>query len=95
MAYAHCHACGWEQDDFWSDLYNPIRSLVDWEKTLLEFGTLDVEYERDGEKVVYRETIAAACENAARRIRGMVFLTPKGAAWQPCPKCGHKYLDVD
>jgi hypothetical protein len=23
MAYLHCHACKWEQDDFWSKTYNP------------------------------------------------------------------------
>jgi len=25
MAYVHCHHCNWEQDDFWSWGYNPLR----------------------------------------------------------------------
>lgn len=29
MAYLHCHACGWEQDDFWTWRYNPLTKLWD------------------------------------------------------------------
>lgn len=39
MAYAHCHNCGWEQDDFWSKDYNPLKSLLDWEGMLQTFVT--------------------------------------------------------
>jgi hypothetical protein len=28
MAYLHCHACGWSQDDFWSGTgWNPEKSM--------------------------------------------------------------------
>lgn len=37
MAYLHCHGCGWQQDDFWSeDGYNPFRNdHIEWLKELL------------------------------------------------------------
>lgn len=25
MSFVHCHSCNWEQDDFWSWRYNPVR----------------------------------------------------------------------
>ena len=35
MAYLHCHSCEWQQDDFWNNVYNPIRYLLNWEDDLL------------------------------------------------------------
>ena len=41
MAYLHCHACDWSQDDFWSIAYNPITKFWDdfkwlWRPRILE-----------------------------------------------------------
>jgi len=36
MAFVHCRRCHWEQDDFWSDSYNPFDSLMDWKQTLMD-----------------------------------------------------------
>lgn len=90
MSYLHCHNCGWEQDDFWSEHYNPIKSLRDWEKDLLDFDKLDTEL-NDG--LTYREVIARACENAARNIRRMFYLEPRKGVCM-CPFCGAN-LDID
>jgi hypothetical protein len=35
MAFVYCRQCGWEQDDFWSEDYNPFKSLMDWKDVLL------------------------------------------------------------
>jgi hypothetical protein len=35
MAYLHCHACGWSQDDFWNWRYNPLTKLWDCAKWLI------------------------------------------------------------
>lgn len=29
MAYLHCHACDWAQDDFWTRRYNPLTKFWD------------------------------------------------------------------
>lgn len=38
MAYAHCHNCGWVQDDFWHMDYHPLvaNGQISWLKELLE-----------------------------------------------------------
>lgn len=28
MSFVHCHTCEWEQDDFWSWHYNPVRCFL-------------------------------------------------------------------
>jgi hypothetical protein len=42
MAYLHCHACDWAQDDFWSRTYNPFTKFLDdlrwlWRPRLIAF----------------------------------------------------------
>jgi len=99
MAFLHCHKCGWEQDDFWSENYNPIKSLQDWMKDLL---TKDLEEvfgtdEFTGYTVTWRELLAKECEKAAKAIRNMKWRTEKDykeSEDQTCPKCGSP-LDVD
>jgi hypothetical protein len=94
--YLHCHDCGWEQDDYWSADYNPLKSLKDWERTLLDFAKLDtVEVESHRGRISWREIIAMACENAAKSIRKMVFLRPEDTKGKRCPNCGGNHLDED
>lgn len=93
--YIHCHSCGWEQDDYWSADYNPLKILADWEHVLLDFAKLDVvEVESHRGRISWREVVAMACENAAKAIRGMKFLRPEDAKGKPCPRCGG-HLDED
>ena len=102
MAYLHCHKCGWQQDDFWDEQYNPLRSLLNWEDSLLksrldEYFTQTVD--EDGNRLLCREMLARKCERAARVIRNMAFRTeqewkkPDGSHYG-CPHC-HSWLDVD
>lgn len=94
--FLHCHDCGWEQDDYWSKDYNPLKSLRDWEHDLLDFSCLDAPWLGEpGAPPSTREAIAQACERAARNIRGMVFLRPEDAKEKCCPRCGSKNLDED
>ena len=44
MAYLHCHNCGWSQDDFWTENYNPI--------TFLEKNYKDDLLNKDLDKIV-------------------------------------------
>jgi hypothetical protein len=99
----HCHNCDWDQDDFWSESYNPVRSLRDWEKDLLNFDRLDESFIGEGFRTddedlmgrTRREVIAQELEKAAKQILNMVFLRPEDAKGQPCPKCGGFSLDID
>ena len=103
MAYLHCHSCYWQQDDFWSETYNPIQSLQDWAKNLLdpkfnESFTDDAGFIKEHGDLTLREVIEQECEKAARTIKKMIYrtekeykeLNPNGK----CPQCG-AYLDVD
>ena len=92
MAFAHCHKCGWEQDDFWSEGYNPFKSLQDWVPHLLEFDKLETRFPSDNKRDnrTWREVLAQQCEDAARSIRMMHYMTFEDAVGSPCPRCGNK-----
>lgn len=97
--YLHCHACGWEQDDYWDEHYNPLRRLLDWEKTLLTATDLDAPIPHDQEHRTYREIIAQDMERKARVIRSMRYRTRAEYHEQNperrCPACGVQRLDED
>jgi len=94
--FLFCRNCGWEQDDYWSKDYNPLKSLRDWEHVLLDFAKLDiVEVESHKGKISWREVIAQACENAAEEIRGMKFMRHEDVRGACCPRCGSDHLDED
>lgn len=104
MAYLHCHACGWEQDDFWSEGYNPIKSLADWQDSLLEKDidgqfTDDSYFIKEHGNITLREVLAQEFEKGARRIRDMVYRTEQEFREKNpernCPKCGKHDLDID
>jgi hypothetical protein len=107
MAYLHCHACGWSQDDFWSKGYNPITSVKDYEQYLfLNPNTTGMDnwwlkengYPETNE-IKGTELVAHELERAARRVRNMVYRTEQEFREKNpernCPKCGKHELDID
>jgi hypothetical protein len=105
MSFVHCHQCHWSQDDFWSEHYNPINYLQNFEKDLLTkdidavcIHAADTEscYGQKEGDVSYREMIARSLERAARHIRKMAWrnMEEYKAGGRRCPKCGG-CLDID
>ena len=106
MAYLHCHnpQCDFSQDDFWSESYNPMEYLKDWEDVLLDqeldksFTTCD-EFIAENGDISRREVVAREFERGAARIREMKYRTHEEYKEQNpdgiCPKCGKKELDID
>jgi hypothetical protein len=92
-----CMDCGWEQDDFWNEDYNPLDALAHWREVLLT-ADLDDTYSRDGKYAkddgtfkTYQDVLADECESAAKHIRGMIWRTSKDFSDDPdprCPSCG-------
>ena len=85
MSYLHCHSCDFSQDDFWSEGYNPITSIQDFEENLFkedfyEESGLDnnwkeeIGYGRDF-VLTNQELLAHEFERRATRIRKMVYRT--------------------
>ena len=105
MAYLHCHKCGWQQDDFYSQNgYNPAKYLEGWNKQLLgddidKQFTTDAQCLRDNGPLTVREVLARQYEKFARRIREMKWITWE--QWKKetnkiCPKCGSlDHFDID
>lgn len=104
MAYAHCHNCGWQQDDWWSESYKPIdlRNMEDMQEDLMEAvknpllrmsGEHDSKWleERFGvrHQVDIRALVATELERIAAKIRTMHFWTEEEFyANRVCPRCG-------
>lgn len=104
MAYAHCHNCGWEQDDYWHDSYHPLplgsmkelnnkllAAVEDPSKRMVDGYDKHFLEESFGTKheVDVREFVAVELERRARNIRGMHFWTDKDFSKDHrCPKCG-------
>jgi hypothetical protein len=107
MAYLHCHNCGWSQDDFWDKNYNVVRSLLDWEDSLLgeKFNEIfpgNSNRENNLSRFTFKEVIARELEHHANIIRNMKWRTDVefqrdyklGIA--KCPHCGSKKdFDID
>lgn len=89
MAYIHCHKCGWSQDDYWTESYNPITFLEkNYTKELLtadldEVVEMDqwwieeqgIHVEEGNKGPTRRELIAWELERHARTIRHMIYRT--------------------
>ena len=101
MAFLHCHSCGWEQDDFWDERYNPLRCPLDWEDMLLNENLDDL---FPGDPVLHgeitkRELIARDLERNAQKIRNMKYKSlnefKDDKENSICPNCGAPDLDID
>lgn len=104
MAYLHCNNCDFSQDDFWSESYNPMKSVLDWENNLLnqdieEPFSSDSWFNETYGNPSRREMLAREFEKQARRIRQMKYRTfEEYKQMNPeriCPNCGEKQLDID
>lgn len=102
-SYIHCHECGWSQDDYWNESYNPIRFMLNWEEALLNEDidkpfTEDPNFIKENGDLTLREVIAQEMERAANHIRDMKYRNhdecEKKNPDRKCPKCGHG-LDED
>jgi hypothetical protein len=96
MAYLHCHACGWEQDDFYSpNGYNPAKYLSSWNHILFN---ADIDESFGNTSTTKREILAQQYEKFANNIRNMKWVTWDDFKEDPnklCPKCGKSELDCD
>ena len=108
MAYLHCHACNWSQDDFWSKTYNPVTCFQDDLEELLT-GDLNEKIEMDSawlsdnhliDHPTRRYLILHHLNQLKARIETMVYRTDEEFrtlnAEGRCPNCGKVGgLDID
>jgi len=96
--FLHCHNCEWEQDDFWSEGYNPIDGLKHL-KELIFKNLDDVYLEADGPQpaLTYREYIVNELYNTLVRVANMKWQTYEDYKKNSnvCPMCGSSALDID
>lgn len=102
MAYLHCHNCGWSQDDFWSEDYNPLNNdVIRWLGEALMRDTIESD---EGPRVGVIEIdsrmfVSRALGRLRQKIRGMRWKTLE--EWMKvkdtavCPGCGNGDLDID
>ena len=108
MAYVHCHTknCGWSQDDFYHEDYNPAKYLESWNNYLFgkDSHRLDKQFSDDAQflkengPITTREVLAREYEKFAKHIRTMKWVTWDQFRADPnkiCPKCGSENLDID
>lgn len=93
--YLRCKNCGWTQDDFWDESYNPLKSLLDWEEVLLE---KDLDEDEIGGNSV-RDVIVEDVLKCARRIDRMRYKTVEDFRnknpHKICPDCGENSIVLD
>lgn len=86
MAFLHCHNCKWEQDDFWSESYNPVTFLNDSFKDVLLNKNLDETFLVDRDtgndiegwnhftsKITKRQNIINSLKEAITDIEDMIW----------------------
>lgn len=106
MAFVYCRDCRWGQDDFYSESYNPAKSLLNWNTYLFgkerdridEKFTDDCNFIRDFGNITTREFVAQKYDNYADRIRTMKWITWEDYKNDPhkvCPKCKSNNLMTD
>ena len=86
--------CGWEQDDFWSETYNPIRSLEFYRDLLvraLEKPPAERRIRTELGQVPLAQVIPEEMRKRIKRIEGMKWWTLKDFQDDQdkrCPRCG-------
>lgn len=99
MSYLHCHNCGWQQDDYWSKGYNPIRFLQNFEEDILQPDIDAVVHWDKTNSTTYRQVVLAALEKATEKVKNMVYATREQYRAKNvkrlCPVCEQHSLDED
>jgi hypothetical protein len=100
MAFVYCRNCDWEQDDCWSESYNPFKRLLDWQDRLLEKNLdekLDGYFDKNALEEwglvgkTWRDFLINELTISQNRIKNMKWKTEKDFKNDPdkkCPKCG-------
>lgn len=86
MSYVHCHACNWQQDDFWT---RPWLRLSRRPRLWLGYNPLGILFSRN-----WGGLTLANLRHAWRMLR-MKYRTrtaAKKAGWE-CPKCGSRLCE--
>lgn len=99
----NCKKCGWSQDHFWNERYNPITVLERGYKLMLLKADLDeplFDYIPASHVNTRREHIAEELERAAGKVRNMRFRThAELEGLDPseviCPSCSSVGLEMD
>ena len=105
MAFLHCRACDWEQDDFWERAkggYLPLRpDAIQLLRNALFKKSVPWTNPETGQEreIVGTEFVARELEAIVKRIRGMKVLTAvrwnsAKIGWQ-CPRCGSDAWSTD
>lgn len=94
--YIRCNKCGWSQDDFWHEGYNPFKFLKEnYEKDLLT-KKLDTPLEKM-KQFTNRDKYVSALKSTIDNIKNMHWsiLAQYESSDKLCPKCKSKYLVMD
>ena len=99
--YIRCEKCGWSQDDFYDEGYNPASSLGDLNEYL--FGDKQNKLNSifpekiNGEVMTYKDVIALEYQNYVFKISNMKWTTIKSFKNDPnptYPNCGsHEFIE--
>ena len=107
MAFIYCDdrqgGCGWQQDDFWSWSYNPIRSILQYFRDysrprMIDFDPKPYSYGRVFSWYVLFDLIRRTIRSVQRQVWWTEAAFRKamvGERWPNCPNCGRHTLGVD
>lgn len=91
MAFIHCNFCDWQQDDFWTRRYNPIRRFLTvlndyWYPRIVHFDKRESYGDIFSWQVAILETL-----RIIRNTHKMEWYTYRAWRESPmrgCPRCG-------
>jgi hypothetical protein len=108
MAFIYCDKCKWQQDDFWTERYNPASSFYDTVKEDILRHRLneplgnhfDSQFLKDSNLVgkTWRDYFLWKVERIKSRILRMRWETEEQYRNDPdkrCPECGNTHLIMD
>ena len=73
--FVYCDKCGWEQDDFWDEMYNPIACLQHWQFDLLSQDLDEVFVDENGDDATWRQVFLREMQKSIKRVVNMEWRT--------------------